>query len=285
MTADGWCKTFDCPPEEYYRRLKLGEPPPTRWERRLYLEWFSQNGRVVLELAGPIIEFQDGEEWKTLPPSTPKPDEDSDDGCPNDQGMIGLEATMITCDGEVRSIVRKEPDAEEEVDDFQDELDAESEEIDELIQGDGDVEDFMAETELMDDLITQEPGERIADFLDEPMDYPDPDSLTDEEAESALKTLLARMAIFNIALDMCEHFTPRDAYRLLVTDILLEDGAFPQLRGTGWVTHHSTAEYCKTCEELFDREYDEKMKSEGVESHNPDSDFSTEITDVDDLPF
>ncbi len=57
MTAARKVRTFDCSNEEFIRRSKLGEPPPTRWEDCLYLEWFSQNGRVVIELLFSKVRF------------------------------------------------------------------------------------------------------------------------------------------------------------------------------------------------------------------------------------
>lgn len=50
-------KWFDCPVGEFYLRSKLGEPLPTVIKKSLYLEWYSQNGRVVLELVDPEMEF------------------------------------------------------------------------------------------------------------------------------------------------------------------------------------------------------------------------------------
>jgi hypothetical protein len=57
MTAARKVQIFDCSAEEFLRRSELGEPPPTRWVNCLYLEWFSQNGRVVIELPEPKLEF------------------------------------------------------------------------------------------------------------------------------------------------------------------------------------------------------------------------------------
>ena len=45
------------PIEEFLRRSKLGEMPPCDLKDCLYLEWFSQNGRVVAELTDLELEF------------------------------------------------------------------------------------------------------------------------------------------------------------------------------------------------------------------------------------
>jgi hypothetical protein len=49
-------KTFECSVVEFARRSRLDEPPPVTFRPALYLEWFSQNGRVVVELVDPEIE-------------------------------------------------------------------------------------------------------------------------------------------------------------------------------------------------------------------------------------
>ena len=62
MTAARKVRVADCPPGELYARCKLGEPPPMTWKQCLYLEWFSQNGRVVVELVDPVIEVVEPEQ-------------------------------------------------------------------------------------------------------------------------------------------------------------------------------------------------------------------------------
>ncbi|MCL4695346.1 MAG: hypothetical protein KJ060_22880, partial [Candidatus Hydrogenedentes bacterium] len=82
MSAKEWVRTFDCPMEEFLQRSRLGEPPPTVWRRRLYLEWYSQNGRVVIEMADPILEEcvrepkddDDEGEWIPIPHLALPPD-------------------------------------------------------------------------------------------------------------------------------------------------------------------------------------------------------------------
>lgn len=46
------------PIEEFYLASKRGETPPEEQRASIYLEWYSQNGRVVLELLDPKIEFE-----------------------------------------------------------------------------------------------------------------------------------------------------------------------------------------------------------------------------------
>ncbi len=88
ITADSWVRAIPCPTEEFITRARLGEPPPTTWKRHFYMEWYSQNGRVVIELAGAIVETcvrppdrkreDDDGEWEPLPMTTPEPQPDED---------------------------------------------------------------------------------------------------------------------------------------------------------------------------------------------------------------
>jgi hypothetical protein len=88
MTAARRVKATDCPPDELYTRCKRDEPPPFAWKRCLYLEWFSQNGRVVIELVDPILELvevdesaEDGERVTPFePPFEDEPAEPGDGG-------------------------------------------------------------------------------------------------------------------------------------------------------------------------------------------------------------
>src|SRR5690606_36232644 len=68
ITADRQVRVSDCPPEEPYIRCKLDEPPPMAWKPCLTLEWYSQNGRVLVELVDPEIE------WVETDAGTPESD-------------------------------------------------------------------------------------------------------------------------------------------------------------------------------------------------------------------
>jgi hypothetical protein len=102
---------------------------------------------------------------------------------------------------------------------------------------------------LMDDLLETGDDVPVASIFDDPIKLPAPDSLDDVQVEVVFKTLLAQLALCGIALDMCEHYTPRKAYKLLVERICREERAFPKLRNTQWVQHFMTHEYCTECGE------------------------------------
>lgn len=270
MTAARQVRVADVPLEELLRRCELGEPPPTHWKPCLYLEWYSQNGRVVVELVDPLIEFLEDEE----------DDEDGDgpldadlsEGTGDFDGF-GLESDSFGEDDDLFS--GGEPaDADDPYglfpDDLQKELDARAWETDRLLDGDEDASRTLRELELMDELIETSDGEPISTLFDTPRRFPRPDDLTDDEAEAALKALLSELALYGVALDVCPHFTPRDAYRLLLEEISVESRVYPELRQTQWVQHFMTSEYCDACDQEMQIEYGDDARDPG---ERPDDDI------------
>lgn len=286
ITAARQVRVSDCPPKEFYLRCKLDEPPPTIWKPCLTIEWYGQNGRMLVEMVDPEIEFvEDEEETDSTAAASdtggaddPRNAEASADvsdvaAGPQDEiedsGNFGLPAESGE-DDEDGNPFGSCDDSCEECDeswnpiskDLQRELDEKSRELDRAVRGDTDEEDIIHELELMDDLIENGEGEPVGMLFDEVVRLPSPDSLDETKAEETVKVLLAKMALYGVALDMCEHYTFKDAYRLLVEHISKENEVFRELRGTGWVTHFSTWEYCQQCEEKFKREYESRYGPE-----------------------
>jgi len=282
MTAARVVKASDCPASEFYVRTKLGEPPPTEWKRCLYLEWYSQNGRVVVELVDPVIEFVESDDPFTLAPPPAEPDEEDESSLT----APAITAIHLDDDGEVHRLHTPRPQQiEEDADDdtyglvpeeLQRQLDAEAYEIDRAVGVEEDKPDIIRELELMDYLIEHSDGEPVGSIFDSPSKLPPPDQLDDEQAELVLKSLLAQLAFYGIALDVCEHFTPRDAYRLLIEDILEEGRFHPELRQTQWVQHFMTAEHCTECDAEAQRDFEEYERRR---KENPtDDDWQDENT-------
>lgn len=257
MTAQGWVRTLPCSVEEYSTRMRLGEPPPTEWKNHLYLEWFGPNGRTVIDLAGALVEVctrerDDGDEsdegeWEPLPNREPKPGDYRHNPDREDAGAF--EITEINISGEVSTYSARDFCAEP--DDFQRDLDAQTAALERSIgtgYDDLDDDDFMAETELMDACIEEREETPLIRLLGGIDDLPRPDALDEEGVEAHLKILLGRLAVLGVALNVCDHCTPRDTYRMLVEKILPDSGAFEELIGTGWVQHLMTHEYCEACE-------------------------------------
>ena len=295
MTAARQVKSCDCPPKELYLRSKLGEPPPFEWKRCLYLEWYSQNGRVVVELADPLIEFVEFTSLEggsaTDPAAGKRIEQDADPAA----GDLRTPSIPVDEEGEEETseeILNGYPEQQidKELEDpyglipkeLQRQFDSQAFETDRALETDDDTSRTIRELELMDDLIENSPGEPLVTIFDNPVRLPHPDRLDDEGAEQALKSLLAQLALFGIAVDICEHFTPRDAYRLLVEKICPEERAYPELRHTQWVQHFATSDFCEKCEEEFERDFE---RNERRRKDNPDDELPDDGSFSDDLPF
>jgi hypothetical protein len=118
------------------------------------------------------------------------------------------------------------------------------------------------ELELMDMLLDQGAGEPLLTLLGDDIPLPPHEELTDPQVERALHLLLARLALLGIALDMCEHATPRSAYRYLVEEIIPEELGHREIQHTQWIQHFSTWEGCAECAAEFDREWSRRHPEE-----------------------
>ncbi len=243
MTTQGWVKVMPCSVEEFLKRSKLGEPPPTTWARRLYLEWYGPNGRVVIEMADPVVEVctrapennDDEGEWEPLPNRAPHPDSDqyvAEAG----PGIVvvgpGLESPIASDD------VDALPGAEE--------------------NAARDEEDPLYACRLIDDCIDNAVEVPLASLIGGIDELPPADALEESALEPLLKQILARMALAGAALHVCEHYSLRDCYRLLRDELLVEPSAFGELVGTGWTQNMMTHEYCKACDEEAERKFREE---------------------------
>jgi len=264
MTAARKVKWADCSVQELLSRSKLKEPPPFEWKPCLYLEWFGQNGRVVVELVDPIIEYLERVDFDG-PTATKAPEPETKE----DTAGLGITTVRMNQDGdaEVTEEVFPSPDEDDEdgegPDDpyglfkpeLQQQLDADALSMDRSLKDPDDSDRFMEETERMDDLIENSEGQVLRSFVIPGRRLRSPDELDDAAVEAELKALLAQLALFGIAFDVCEHCTPRDAYRLLVTEVLPKEHGYPEMRGTGWVQHYSTSDYCAQCDAEAERDY------------------------------
>ena len=270
MTAARWVRSLPCAVSEYLARLRLGEKPPTTWKRALYLEWFSRNGRVVLELEDPLLEYQDGETWKPLPCPVPMPERDPDDL--SEAQASGLEVIAFDAEGHTKRIV-PETDEEANPDDLpewmpaelQKMLDARAADVDRRITGeDEDDDSFLAEMELMDDLMESGSPDPPASLLGRRR-LPRPDAVSEKQAESLVKALLVELALWGLAVHACPHSTARQLYRILVEHVLFEGGVHPELADTGWTQNLLAAEYCPECIAELEAEFEEEFKDKSDE--------------------
>ena len=273
MTAARQVKVPPCPIAEFLKRCQAGEPPPCEWKNSIYLEWFGQNGRVVIELPDPAIEYVDHVELDAdAPEDGPQPHD-------LEEGQPGFSATIIHRDEDGQyheetvtgdDLEREQAEPDDPYGLFPKELEAQLErqalETDITIQqnkwrsDNEDLSDEMREIILQDELIEHGDGQPLLSFLEDRNEYPPPDGLDDREVETRLKCLLGELALWGVKLDVCEHYTPRDCYRLLLDEILPNETAYRELRGTGWVQHFMTSEFCAQCEAEMDRQFEEEER-------------------------
>ncbi|MEN6625159.1 MAG: hypothetical protein ABFD69_02905 [Candidatus Sumerlaeia bacterium] len=72
-------------------------------------------------------------------------------------------------------------------------------------------------------------------------------------------------------IDICQHYSLRDVYRLLYDNMHDEWRFHPELAGTGWVQHYSTWEYCKECERELEENDEKKNESEHASKESGDN--------------
>lgn len=301
------------PSGEHPESPRASDPGAPRRPPGLYLEWFGQNGHVVVELDDPQIELIEYNDLEANPAGPPLRRADTDDELfDEDRSHPDLEDDLLDNGA---TLLDEMPWEDDETDDDEDadappwldtsadeedpyellpdalkqQFDDEASQMDRALdldcaaydappwlgQDDEDKPDSIRELELMDDCIERGEGELLSDLFEGPLRLPRPDQLQDDAAaEQSLKLLLAHLARCGVSLAVCHHFTPRDAYRLLIEEICVEERAYRELQGTQWVQTFMTSEYCLQCEEEFEREYQEyerrrKERGDGTDDDIP----------------
>lgn len=292
----------DNSPEESDTDLAAGDATKGKaGPTRLYLEWFSQNGRVIAELPEVQIEWVDEKsstigDSLTFDPSAGPFDagftevhidqdghahtenypldqdmHDDEDDDQQDDDPYGLFESDL--DAKVAEALGT-PEVDDDDDDDQDlELDLElfdadagdnpglfagerqKRDWDEVIPGID--PDTKAMYEQWDEIFDGEKDEPISYLFDRPLKLPKSENVhSDAEAEPLVRAILAQLARLSVALDVCEHFTPKLTYQLLLQDILPSAKVHPNLSASDMVQHYSTSDYCTECDDEFAAEYD-----------------------------
>jgi hypothetical protein len=304
MSANRQVRGFDCSIDEFLTRSKLGEQPPTEWKRCLYLEWFGQNGRIVVELVDPVIEFVDDTDTAIADVDTDDLDlddldaddlEDDDDDLPWDDDLDDLEleededAAGLGGNGLGSTFELNEGDDSEPWNAPQYDLDDEDEDPYGLFPRDlgatldaavpnqpwesGPDEETLPQWKEWDEVFDGTKDVPLSTLFDPPLKLPPVDSLDDPQVEAQLKAILMQLALHNIAFHMCEHFTPRAAYKLLVEEILREQGAHPDLPRIGYTMNFDTSESCDECAAEFERRDAERRKNRPGSGDVPDDEM------------
>lgn len=268
------------PMEEFMNSLQRGDSPPEEQRVSLYLEWFSQNGRVVLELLDPklefdgsYIEFADSEPGEnpiansSLPPSMTtfirqndgsfEVFDDSNSLSQSDEDTEPTEALQTDSEDLFNLFQAGLEDqirlsaAQETPDTFNEPTEASATNRpswEDLIPG------INAETKALyeqwDEVLHGENDEPLMWLFEEPLSLPKPAALTDEkQAWEVLSTLLGAMALRGVAFEMCPHFSAMDAYRLLIEELLPEANVHPNLVQSGFICHYCSWEFCDKCQQ------------------------------------
>jgi len=293
MTADRTVRTLDGSARDSGLGEQRADPPAGQPRPCLYLEWFSQNGRVVLELPDPTIEFLHDDEHDAYEEAIglfegdteiefyTAGDESSQSNRPDADFHDGDTSEVDAGDADDAPEGVAFDDAERDSDedpyglfpaDFNQQFEATARKLDFDIVGDEEASESIRELELMDELIERGEGEIIGTIFDDPLRFPRPEQLDDDEVERQFKTLLAQLALHGIALDVCRHFTPRDAYGLLLDEICKEERAYPELRQTQWVQHFMTSEFCEECDAEMQIEFEDDESAGSGDQSSPDRD-------------
>ncbi len=284
----------------------------------LYLEWYSQNGRVVAEIVDPAIEYLDEQQSERDEPPEFEPMGDGLDSSIAET-YLDLEGRAIDDDDledELASHEGADLDDADEGDDpyglFAPDLDqsvAEAlkspdsplgDEFDGSYNQDGgdgtprswdDVIPGLDPTikamyEQWDEIFEGKKDEPVSYLFDTPLRLPPPDRVsTDREAQPLVVAILAKLALLSVAVDVCEHFTPLQTYRLLMTEILPTAKVHPNLAASRMIQHYSTSDHCDACEAEFEAEYNARQPSDDDLSLEDFEDFDEDDDDEDDEQF
>lgn len=227
--------------------LKRGKPLRYQWKPRLYLEWYSQNGRVVIELVDPEIRLLDGE---------PLPDPEFPDEGALAEGPSFTVVQKTDDDAvEIHTYRPMDENEEAEEDDLEAYLERINEETEARIRGED--PEFLRQMGIMEESLAGKSGEILGSLL-EPRRLPAPFEVDEEEAAALVASLLMELALLNVAVHLCEHCTMKEGYRYIVEELLHEGEVHPDLKTTGWVQHYNYAETCPDCIDRVLKEMEEE---------------------------
>lgn len=115
---------------------------------------------------------------------------------------------------------------------------------------------IVEELELMDRIDHENEGVPISELLSSADSLPAPARVeTEERAEKLLDALIDELETLGIVIDFCGHWSERRSYQYVLEKVLPKKYD-RRLLGTSIVTHYTTYQDCRECEEEFDLEYD-----------------------------
>ncbi len=246
----------------------------TDGQTRISLEWFSQNGRVLVELTDPELEWIEDDEEDARRQKEAEAAEKAERGEDSEEAPefdLGLEGLPDDDEDDPYGLFPTDLDKEiaAEVDPgltIENPSDAEfpqPRDWSDVIPG------IDPETKRMyedwDEVTDGTKDVPLTEIFDPPIKLYSPqqlESIDEPTAAAGLKELLKRLALLGVAVSICEHYTAKQTYQYLVEEILPEYGVHPRLPQIGWVQHYDTSEGCPECEAEFDREWAERHPDE-----------------------
>ncbi len=128
-------------------------------------------------------------------------------------------------------------------------------------------EDMDPETRALhaqwDEIFSGKKDQPLPYLFEKTLRLPRPDAVeTDEEAWPLVVAILEQLARLSFVLDVCEHYTPLQTYRLLMEEVLQNAQVHPNLAASEIVQHYSTSDYCAECEAEFDIDVDDTLDPE-----------------------
>jgi len=177
----------------------------------LLLEWYSQNGRMVLELCNPYVEFVERPQWDALTVNLLAESSGLAGGA---AGESASTSRGQSCCGDIPMTYDGAP--------------SNWETTNQMMRGTANVP--------------------LCVLFDPPLKLPTAEQLGEAELQRTLRRVLARLARHGIAIDVCEHFTERDTYRILLEQILPTEDTFAHLPQLGYVQHYMLHKYCPRCD-------------------------------------
>ncbi len=233
--------------------LASGRKPEFEWKPLLYLEWYSQNGRVVIELPDPILLLEEGQPFPEL-------------DIPEDDAPGGLSVTELHVNDKGEAEVRRHEVEPEEVDAGEDDIDSHlarlNSETEAAMRGE---EDLDLELELGERLMMANEGEFLASLL-EPQQLPPPADVDEPRARALVMSLIAQLALRNVAVHLCPHCSYQEAYRYILEEIVYTKRVPLELQGSGWTMNYDYGEDCPQCQAEVEEDYrDFKPRSTSAE--------------------
>lgn len=236
---------------------------------RLLFEWHSQDGYVQANVDTESIEYVD-EPVEGGPDASSS---DADKGIADGYAEIVLDENRTPNSEHLFFPDEEDADDPEEADEPEDPYGLFGGDIDRKVaealgkSGDGDADgdpawqsaaegmdpEARAMYEQWDEIFEGKKDQPISYLFREPLRLPRPERVESvAEAEQHVRAILAQLALLSVALDVCEHFSALDTYRLLMEEILPTAKVHPKLSESEMVQHYSTSDHCMLCERELD---------------------------------